>query len=51
MAIGSDPVIGENFSKPWGKLSEKEKLEWFAFMEEHWHPNLLNGYAKIIEKR
>lgn len=51
MAIGSSPEIGSNFAKRWGELTDKEKDEWFAFMREHWYPNLLNGYAQIIEKR
>jgi hypothetical protein len=48
MAIGAAPEIGVKFTV-WGKMSEEAKQEWFDHIRTSWHPNLMEGYAKLVE--
>lgn len=49
MAIGSAPEIGVTFST-WGKMSPTERSEWFEYMRTEWHPNLMAGYAVLVDR-
>lgn len=47
MAIGSDPEVGVEFTR-WGDMDDMSKLMWFRYMQLHWGPDLLGGYAALI---
>jgi hypothetical protein len=49
MAIGSEAPIGERFST-WGAMSSAERSEWFEYMRTEWSPNLMAGYATLVDR-
>jgi hypothetical protein len=50
MAIGSAPEAGVTFAR-WGDMTDDDRFAWFVYMTNRWGPNLVGGYATLIDVR